>query len=161
MCLHIFTLFIYKILILLILQKDAIVFSLLYRVSIKSFPVYKHLLQEKYVEYKHIFCTTFQKNFNFTICSTRCDCIHFIIQGEHKIFPCFKHLLQEKYVNYKHIFCNNFQQNFNFTLCPTRCDCIQFIIQDEHKVFPCLQTLITRKIRVTRTYFLHYFSTKF
>jgi len=27
----------------------------LYRVSIKSFPDYKHLLQEKYVEYKHIF----------------------------------------------------------------------------------------------------------
>jgi len=26
-----------------------------YRVSIKSFPVYKHLLQENYVEYKHIF----------------------------------------------------------------------------------------------------------
>jgi len=28
---------------------------LIYRVSIKSFPEYKHLLQEKYVEYKHIF----------------------------------------------------------------------------------------------------------
>ena len=27
----------------------------LYRVSIKSFPDYKHLLQEHYVEYKHIF----------------------------------------------------------------------------------------------------------
>ena len=26
-----------------------------YRVSIKSFPEYKHLLQENYVEYKHIF----------------------------------------------------------------------------------------------------------
>jgi len=26
-----------------------------YRVSIKSFPNYKHLLQETYVEYKHIF----------------------------------------------------------------------------------------------------------
>jgi hypothetical protein len=26
-----------------------------YRVSIKSFPDYKHLLQEDYVEYKHIF----------------------------------------------------------------------------------------------------------
>jgi hypothetical protein len=26
-----------------------------YRVSIKSFPDYKHLLQENYVEYKHIF----------------------------------------------------------------------------------------------------------
>jgi len=25
-----------------------------YRVSIKSFPDYKHLLQETYVEYKHI-----------------------------------------------------------------------------------------------------------
>jgi len=29
--------------------------SLLYRVSIKSFPDYKHLLQENYVEYKYIF----------------------------------------------------------------------------------------------------------
>jgi hypothetical protein len=28
---------------------------MLYRVSIKSFPDYKHLLQENYVEYKHIF----------------------------------------------------------------------------------------------------------
>jgi len=28
-----------------------------YRVSIKSFPDYKHLLQENYVEYKHIFFT--------------------------------------------------------------------------------------------------------
>jgi len=27
----------------------------MYRVSIKSFPDYKHLLQENYVEYKHIF----------------------------------------------------------------------------------------------------------
>jgi len=27
----------------------------IYRVSIKSFPDYKHLLQESYVEYKHIF----------------------------------------------------------------------------------------------------------
>jgi len=27
---------------------------LIYRVSIKSFPNYKHLLQENYVEYKHI-----------------------------------------------------------------------------------------------------------
>jgi hypothetical protein len=27
----------------------------LYRMSIKSFPDYKHLLQENYVEYKHIF----------------------------------------------------------------------------------------------------------
>ena len=26
----------------------------MYRVSIKSFPNYKHLLQENYVEYKHI-----------------------------------------------------------------------------------------------------------
>jgi len=26
-----------------------------YRVSIKSFPNYKHLLQENYVDYKHIF----------------------------------------------------------------------------------------------------------
>jgi DNA polymerase III sliding clamp (beta) subunit (PCNA family) len=29
--------------------------KLIYRVSIKSFPDYKHLLQENYVEYKHIF----------------------------------------------------------------------------------------------------------
>jgi len=28
-----------------------------YRVSIKSFPDYKHLLQENYVEYKHFFFT--------------------------------------------------------------------------------------------------------
>jgi len=28
---------------------------LIYRVSIKCFPDYKHLLQENYVEYKHIF----------------------------------------------------------------------------------------------------------
>jgi len=27
----------------------------IYRVSIKSFPDYKHLLQENYMEYKHIF----------------------------------------------------------------------------------------------------------
>ena len=27
----------------------------MYRVSIKSFPDYKHLLQENYTEYKHIF----------------------------------------------------------------------------------------------------------
>ena len=29
----------------------------IYRVSIKSFPDYKHLLQENYVEYKYIFLT--------------------------------------------------------------------------------------------------------
>ena len=29
--------------------------KVIYRVSIKSFPDYKHLLQENYVEYKHIF----------------------------------------------------------------------------------------------------------
>jgi len=29
----------------------------MYRVSIKSFPDYKHLLQENYVEYKPIFFT--------------------------------------------------------------------------------------------------------
>jgi len=27
----------------------------MYRVCMKSFPDYKHLLQENYVEYKHIF----------------------------------------------------------------------------------------------------------
>jgi len=32
---------------------------MIYRVSIKSFPDYKHLLQENYVEYKHIFCNIF------------------------------------------------------------------------------------------------------
>ena len=32
----------------------------LYRVSIKSFPDYKHLLQENYVEYKHIFFPLFK-----------------------------------------------------------------------------------------------------
>jgi len=31
---------------------------LIYKVSIKSFPDYKHLLQENYVEYKHTFITT-------------------------------------------------------------------------------------------------------
>jgi hypothetical protein len=31
------------------------VVSLSYRVSIKSFPDYKHLLEENYVEYKYIF----------------------------------------------------------------------------------------------------------
>jgi hypothetical protein len=31
----------------------------LYRVSMKSFPDYKHLLQENYVEYKTIFFTCF------------------------------------------------------------------------------------------------------
>ena len=36
--------------------KKKIIFCLTYyRVSIKSFPDYKHLLQENYVEYKHIF----------------------------------------------------------------------------------------------------------
>jgi len=29
-----------------------------YRVSTKSFPDYKHLLQENYVEYKHFFTIT-------------------------------------------------------------------------------------------------------
>jgi len=33
--------------------------SPIYRVSIKSFPDYKHLLQENYVEYKHIFLPLF------------------------------------------------------------------------------------------------------
>ena len=37
-----------------------------YRVSIKSFPDYKHLLQENYVEYKHFFffkCNSAQEVF--------------------------------------------------------------------------------------------------
>jgi hypothetical protein len=34
-----------------------------YRVSIKSFPDYKHLLQENYVEYKHFFNVTQLKKF--------------------------------------------------------------------------------------------------
>ena len=33
--------------------------SVKYRVSIKSFPDYKHLLQENYVEYRHIFLNFF------------------------------------------------------------------------------------------------------
>jgi len=32
----------------------------MYRVSIKYFPDYEHLLQENYVEYKHIFLTLLQ-----------------------------------------------------------------------------------------------------
>jgi len=32
-------------------------FVLIYRVSINSFPDYKHLLQENYVEYRHNFLT--------------------------------------------------------------------------------------------------------
>ena len=36
--------------------------SEIYRVSIKSFPDYKHLLQENYVEYKHFFNVTQLKN---------------------------------------------------------------------------------------------------
>ena len=32
----------------------------MYRVSIKSFLDYKHLIQEKYVEYKHIFLSLFK-----------------------------------------------------------------------------------------------------
>ena len=32
--------------------------GLLYRVSIKSFPDYKHLLQENHLEYKHIFLSS-------------------------------------------------------------------------------------------------------
>jgi len=31
------------------------IYIYIYRMSIKSFPDYKHLLQENYVEYKHIF----------------------------------------------------------------------------------------------------------
>jgi len=38
----------------------------IYRVSINSFPDYKHLLQENYVEYKHIFFNVTQlKKFFF------------------------------------------------------------------------------------------------
>ena len=36
-------------------QLDEVHTPTFYRVSIKSFPDYKHLLQENYVEYKHIF----------------------------------------------------------------------------------------------------------
>ena len=32
-----------------------VIFNVIYRVSINSFPDYKHLLQENYVEYKRIF----------------------------------------------------------------------------------------------------------
>jgi len=50
------------------------------RVSIKSFPNYKHLLQENYVEYKHIFfskCNSTQEVFynilvHFNVCSFCC-----------------------------------------------------------------------------------------
>jgi hypothetical protein len=34
---------------------ELLIQMLLYRVSIKYFPDYKHLLQENYVEYKHFF----------------------------------------------------------------------------------------------------------
>ena len=36
------------------LSSTQIIFVTLYRVPIKSFPDYKHLLQENYVEYKNI-----------------------------------------------------------------------------------------------------------
>ena len=41
-----------------------------YRVSINSFPDYKHLLQENYVEYKHIFFLLLLKlvSKNFVVC---------------------------------------------------------------------------------------------
>jgi len=53
---------------------------LIYRVSIKSFPDYKHLLQENYMEYKHIFffyCNSTQEVFyntlvHFNLCSFYC-----------------------------------------------------------------------------------------
>jgi hypothetical protein len=56
----------------------------LYRVGIKSFPGYKHLLQENYVEYKHIFFLCFllgdslasefyKPTFRNTICSIFID----------------------------------------------------------------------------------------
>jgi hypothetical protein len=41
-------------------------FCVIYRVSIKSFPDYKHLLQENYVEYKLFFNVTQLKKFFFT-----------------------------------------------------------------------------------------------
>ena len=44
---------------LLFFSKNRAVYEIMlkkYRVSIKSFPVYKHLLQENYMEYKHFFC---------------------------------------------------------------------------------------------------------
>jgi len=37
-----------------VLCAECIIDLSFYRVSIKSFPDYKHLLQENYVEYKHI-----------------------------------------------------------------------------------------------------------
>jgi len=37
--------------------------QLKYKLTIKSFPEYKHLLQENYVEYKHIFFTITKVNF--------------------------------------------------------------------------------------------------
>jgi len=40
--------------------RDFVYMLLIYRVSIKYFPDYKHLLQENYVEYKHIFLNVTQ-----------------------------------------------------------------------------------------------------
>jgi len=40
----------------------------IYRVSINSFPDYKHLLQENYVEYKHIFFLPLLKLVSKTVC---------------------------------------------------------------------------------------------
>ena len=92
---------------------------MIYRVSINSFPDYKHLLQENYVEYKHmhdiqgehslsLITNTYYKKttWNTNICM--------IYRVSIKSFPDYKHLLQEIYVEYKHM----------------------HDIQGEHKVFP-------------------------
>jgi len=42
--------------------------TLFYRVSIKSFPDYKHSLQENYVEYKHIFFLPLVKLLSKILC---------------------------------------------------------------------------------------------
>jgi hypothetical protein len=76
--------------------------SLYYRVSIKTFPDYKHLLQENYVEYKHIeLCTvqmcckknflcwvTFKKNIYVCIPRSLLVVINVCNQGKTLCSPC-------------------------------------------------------------------------
>jgi hypothetical protein len=51
-----------------------------YRVSIKSFPDYKHLLQENYVEYKHIFFLPLLKVVSKILCH-----LHYILRGKKNV----------------------------------------------------------------------------
>ena len=46
-------------------QQNESIYILIYRVSIKSYPDYKHLLQENYVEYKHFFYHYLSQFLNF------------------------------------------------------------------------------------------------